>query len=469
MKDDWENIPQELKDALAKALTSNTNGEENADNYKYHEEDWFDGKKISDAAFANYYLERHKMICVRGQLFDVDGIRSQEEISNEIYKLIEGYAITGIANKVVAIVGAIKIKAYQKDIEPHKDRIHFLNGIYYLDGRFDGEKQFCVNRLPINYTADAGPPIHWLEFLEQLLEPPDIITLQEYMGYCLIPTTVGQKMLFIVGNGGEGKSRVGRVMRALLGDNMNTGSIQKVETDKFARADLEWKLLLLDDDMKMEALPQTNYIKAIVTLEDKIDLERKGKQSEQGILYSRFLCFGNGNLSALFDRSMGFFRRQIILEAKQRPEGRIDDPYLGQKLIDEKEGILLWCLEGLNRLISNDYHFSISQKSDEKLKEAMEDANNVYAFMESEGYVRVEVNTHATSKQLHTAYCVWCRDNLEKPFSEKSFITEVKKYAKKMGIDLIHKNDIPTDGGKKVRGFHGIHVQINTNYYNSVH
>ena len=28
------------------------------------------------------------------------------------------------------------------------------------------------------------------------------------MGYCLIPTTVGQKMLFIVGNGGEGNMKL---------------------------------------------------------------------------------------------------------------------------------------------------------------------------------------------------------------------------------------------------------------------
>lgn len=102
------------------------------------------------------------------------------------------------------------------------------------------------------------------------------------MGYCLIPTTKGQQMLFLVGKGGEGKSRVGLVMRALLGDNMNTGSIQKVEISPFARADLEHLLVMVDDDMKLEALPQTNHIKTIVTAELPLDLERKGKQSYHG-------------------------------------------------------------------------------------------------------------------------------------------------------------------------------------------
>ena len=72
---------------------------------------------------------------------------------------------------------------------------------------------------------------------------------------------------------------------------MNVSSIQKVEHNRFARADLEYKLLMVDDDMKLEALKDTNYIKSIVTLEDKMDLEKKSKQSVQGSLYVRFFLF----------------------------------------------------------------------------------------------------------------------------------------------------------------------------------
>ena len=91
-------------------------------------------------------------------------------------------------------------------------------------------------------------------------------------------------MLFLIGNGGEGKSRIGLVMRALLGANMSTGSIAKVETSPFARADLEHRLVMVDDDMKLEALPQTNHLKTIVTAEMEMDLGKKGEQSYQGML-----------------------------------------------------------------------------------------------------------------------------------------------------------------------------------------
>ncbi len=129
-----------------------------------------------------------------------------------------------------------------------------------MDGRFSLEKVFCNNRLTVAYQPDAPPPEKWLRFLSELLYPEDIPTLQEYLGYCLLPTTRGQKMLMLIGKGGEGKSRIGLVMCSIFGDSMNTTSIQKVEQNRFSRADLESKLLMVDDDMDMSALPKTIFL-----------------------------------------------------------------------------------------------------------------------------------------------------------------------------------------------------------------
>ena len=87
--------------------------------------------------------------------------------------------------------------------------------------------------------------------------------------------------MVIKGNGGEGKSQIGAVLSAIFGTNMKDGSIGKISENRFARADLEHILLCVDDDMRMEALRQTNYVKSIVTAQGKMDLERKGKQSYQ--------------------------------------------------------------------------------------------------------------------------------------------------------------------------------------------
>ena len=56
-------------------------------------------------------------------------------------------------------------------------------------------------------------------------------------------------MMLIVGKGGEGKSRIGLVLKRLMGDAASNGSVQKVENNRFASADLERRLLMIDDDM----------------------------------------------------------------------------------------------------------------------------------------------------------------------------------------------------------------------------
>lgn len=423
--------------------------------------DWFDGSSVDEIAFSEYVLYKHPMRCIHDRLYDIDGLLSDAAVQSEILEYVRPYVKSNVAKNVEKYLNALKLAAYCPELPIQEDRIHFQNGTYFIeDRRFTPEKEFCLNRLPVRYDPEAPVPERWLKFLGELLYPEDIPTLQEFMGYTLLPSNKGQKMMIIIGNGGEGKSRIGRVLRAILGDNMNTTAIDKLSKDKFCRADQEGKLLMLDDDMKLQALDDTNILKAIITMEDKMDLERKNMQSYQGFLYVRLLGLGNGSLSALYDRSDGFYRRQIVLNVREKEAGRVDDRRLGEKLRAEAEGILLWELEGLHRLLANDYAFTISDRAAGNIEAAKKEDNNILDFLASEGYVRFEQNTHATSRQLYTAYRRWCDDNVEKPFAEKTFTGYLKKNEER--LKLKYTQNIPTGDGKTARGYMGIHVQINT-------
>ena len=418
--------------------------------------DWYDGRHINEVLFCQQFLEKHPMKCVRGRLFTVDGLIEDEgQIGNLILEEISGVLTSGLSKVVTNLLASIKLQAYSPPLPIETDRIHVANGTYFMDGSFTADKSYCNNRLTVAYNPNAPAPKKWLQFLSELLQPEDIPTLQEFLGYCLLPTTKGQKMLMLIGKGGEGKSRIGLVMRSLLGDSMNTTSIQKVESNRFSRADLENKLLMVDDDMDMSALPKTNYIKSIVTSECKMDMERKGVQSYQSQLYVRFLCFGNGALTALHDKSDGFFRRQIVLTTKDRPAGRADDPFLVDKLLREKEGIFLWCLEGLRRLIGNNYQFSISGKARENMETVKRSSNNVIEFLQSEGYIRFRADSEASSKAIYEAYTRWCDDNAQKPMSANRVSSELAQNERLYNVEATNNVHV---GGKRVRGFMGIEV-----------
>lgn len=418
---------------------------------------WFDGKKINEVLFCEEFLREHPMLCVHDAFFTAEGrVTDETMLKKEVLDRIKPYVTSGVAKRAANLLDALRMECWSPPLPVFQDRVHVANGTFFLNGTFSEAKDFCVNRLPVRYVPDAPPPVKWLAFLDDLLAPDDILTLQEFMGYCLIPSTKGQKMLIITGRGGEGKSRLGLVLRALLGGNMNTGSIAKVETSPFARADLEHQLLLVDDDMKLEALPQTNHIKAIVTAELPMDLEKKGKQSYQGQLYVRFIGLGNGTLHSLYDRSVGFFRRQIILTAKERPAGRVDDPFIGEKMCAEAEGIFLWALEGLRRLIGNSYRFTVSQQAQENMKAAVADGNNIVEFMRSTGYIAYEPDAAASSKDLYAAYKLWCEDNAYNALSMKSFCNFLNQSAGNYHIE--HTNNIYIGGGRRSRGFTGLRV-----------
>lgn len=214
---------------------------------------WYNGQFLDEVGFCCDFVCRHPMVCVGGKFFSKEGrIYDENGIKKEIYEMLRPYLKSGLAKKCSNLLEMLRMEAYKENLPVHEDRLHVANGTLFVKGEFTEYKEFCRNRLPVKYNPDAPQPVTWLHFLSELLEDEDILTLQEYLGYCLIPTTRGQTMMLLKGNGGEGKSRIGVVMQAMLGANLKNGSIAKVERSPFARADLEHELVMVDDDMNVD-------------------------------------------------------------------------------------------------------------------------------------------------------------------------------------------------------------------------
>ena len=418
---------------------------------------WVCGRHVDELAFCQKLLRELPLVCVNGHFYSMEGrISNEDKIGKLIFDKLKPWMKSGLNAQVEKLLQVLRRECWMEELPRYEDRIMLADGTLWIDGGFTEDKCFCRNRLPVYFQPGAPEPKRWLAFLHELLWEEDIPTLQEYLGYCLIPSTKAQKMLMLVGRGGEGKSRIGTVLRAIFGDNMVQNSMGKIETNRFARADLEGALLMVDDDMQMEALPQTNYIKAIVTADAPMDLEKKGIQSYQGELYTRFLGFGNGSLKALYDSSEGFYRRQIIINVRPRDPQRKDDPNLAEKLIREKEGIFNWCFLGLMRLVENNYVFTISKRARENLRSAFRDANNVGEFMRSVGYFQRTPEGQASSKELYRVYKQWCDDNVTHSLSAKRFVAWLIEQQERCQIQ--YTNSIYLPGGRRVRGFTGIEV-----------
>lgn len=158
---------------------------------------WVDSKgKVRETAYCQYLLEKHPMMCLKQKLFDQNGEVDEDALLYEVHSDLRDFVLDNLAKKEKQVLDALRIETYTPEWKPQLDRIHLQNGTYFLDERgFVPEKKLCLNRLPVEYQPDAPAPTKWLEFLDGLLIPEDILTLQEYLGYLLIPSTKAQKML----------------------------------------------------------------------------------------------------------------------------------------------------------------------------------------------------------------------------------------------------------------------------------
>ena len=147
------------------------------------------------------------------RIFTPDGRLTDPLLLKEkIYAELECCAAKNIPRTISNIVEIMKLAAHAESFPPKPDEIHVQNGTLRIDGSFlAGRPEIVRSRFPVAYNPQAEEPVVWLRFLSDLLYPEDIPTFQEYIGYCLVPSTKGQRMMILKGEGGDAR------MNGLLG------------------------------------------------------------------------------------------------------------------------------------------------------------------------------------------------------------------------------------------------------------
>jgi putative DNA primase/helicase len=233
------------------------------------------------------------------------------------------------------------------------------------------------------------------------------------------------------------------------------GSITELTSDKFLKANLVGKMVLIDDDMNLEGLKDTSFLKSLATSETPLTVQAKGKQGVQVKLKCRTMCFANGTPKSLYDKTDGWERRLIILSAKPVPKDRITDPFLSEKLLGEKEGIFLWGLKGLHRLMANNFKFTISENAKENIIQMKEDNCNIISFLKDEQLVKFGSELECSTADLYSGYCYWCNLNGVIALKRESFSVWLKQNYHNYNLEYSEKT-ISHSSQKFARGYKGI-------------
>lgn len=446
-------------------------------NQKYHKQkrveencnkpNWVEKDNLNEQRYITFFAEKYGVKCINNKLYSVDGVIKDGKAQQTIIKDILSIVKTNHGDKSAKLLRGIKAYCYTEPLEPCIDKLHCKNGTLSKDENglftvFSEEKEFSLNRFPVSYNPNAPTPERFLNYLGDVYNADDIQTLQQYCGYCLLPTTVLQIALFIIGEGGEGKSVLGSILNKVIGEkNVYNDSIGVLDKP-FGVANVENKLLFIDDDLSENALKNARNFKVLITNRGKQSANKKFEQENEIEPYVRFICFGNFILQALYDNSDGFYRRQIILEVKPKDKNRVDNKFLDREIFEkESEGVMMWLVTGLNELIKNNYELYLSERTKEKSESLKRENDSVYMFLNECNGITIKKGVREHSANLYEAYKKYCYDNGLVELKKKSFIDTLKSKGKQFGIKKLDYPFVVSSpfGNKQARGFEGVEVK----------
>lgn len=258
--------------------------------------------------------------------------------------------------------------------------------------------------IPINYDPSAQCPT-WERFvLESAPQEGMYPFLQEWSGYCLMAGNPWQRMLWLHGPSGTGKSTFLKVLHGMLGP-----SATAVPTDKFTEysiAQLSGKRVGLASELSPRTL-KTSILKGLIAGDPVEARHPYGRPFSME--FTGKLVWSSNGLPPL-DQAEGMRRRINVVEFNEVP--KTVDVYLDSKLEAELPGVLNWSIEGLHRLLrlrkEGKSDWALPPGVQAFIDEYMEAADPLTQFFIEE--IELGVKETCVAIQVYQRYVFWAKE-----------------------------------------------------------
>lgn len=305
--------------------------------------------------------------------------------------------------------------------------LNVRNGLYnVLDDTLSehSPEYYSTIQLNVNYDAKSDCPLFKQFLLDSMGgDEEQVALLQEMLGYFLIPVNSAQKCFVIVGAAGAGKSVLLRVLNELLLGKENVSNVSwQALNERFKTAELFGKLANIFADLPTKNIDDNGIFKALVG-EDYLTVEKKNKDPFSFQSNARLLFSCNSIPKNYGDRSDGFYRRLIIVRFNRTVPVEQRDPHLLDKFRAEADGIFLFALEGLRRLMKENYVFCETELNKTELQQYREESDSVLSFVKE--CCLVDPAYEVGSTEIFNCYKAYCEECGLKPFSQKVFVSQI--------------------------------------------
>lgn len=264
----------------------------------------------------------------------------------------------------------------------------------------------------------------WLLFLDQIFENDiaTIETIQKALGYTLTGVVTEEMMFICFGYGSNGKSVFNNVIATILGDygRMAPPSLltMRRSDDTGARNDLA-------------ALAGSRYV-SINELQagDRLDEMIVKQLAGREVITARFLhkeffefmptfkpWLRTNHKPIITGDDDGIWRRLVLIPFRKNFTGREKDPYLEQKLLDERDGILMWMVEGALKWRKDGLKLSATVKAE--VSGYRKESDLLGEFLND--YRTDALNVRIEQSYLFNQWKNWCNENGVRYSAKASF------------------------------------------------
>lgn len=268
-----------------------------------------------------------------------------------------------------------------------------------------------MSTLSVPYQGQT-PAVEFDKWLRKMFEglsdfKDRVLLLQEIIGWTMINDTLNvQKMIALDGASRAGKGVLLEIIKALQADDVTAvAPFHSLGTPKVQNTFIHHDLVF-DFEAKGfsgDRAGASSFLYSMVSNETVSIEQLYANATWRGRLNSKYLIACNG-IPTMIDDSGASTNRIHVLHFQRSFKDREDRGLLSRLLL-EKQGIALWALDGLRRLIGNSGKFTLPYSSQIAIDQMDEENRPVIGFMHE--HVEVNETGKALSKDLWTQYRIY--------------------------------------------------------------
>jgi putative DNA primase/helicase len=425
-------------------------------------------KETDKTRFANYEYEvrsryPHLKKNEVGIVFNYEGgvyrMLSDQDLSGIILSMLYEDMLWGyrtkkhVADKVACLLSIIP------DLVPTDDKGDFFNvrnGLLQLStGELKPHTPDFVSLVqsPVAYDPSADAPT-WRRCVEAWMRGPEspekALLLQQFAGYLLTSSMAHAKALFLVGDGGNGKSTFADTISMVIGEASTSRIDLEDLYSTFGMKGLIGKRLNVVEEVGGNYY-QSHKLKKLVSGES-LTINMKFKDQFRFTPEAKFV-FAVNMMPRVDDSSTATERRILVVQFNNNFRDNPDTSlrFASGALAQELPGILNWMLEGYRSLAAAG-GFARTVEQQQALAEYREENSSVDGFIGER--LEFAAGHRMTTHMLYGEYKDYCVKDGRKYKSMIAFSKEMKAYGKRTG-NFTH---IERENGHGSAFFEGVRV-----------